>query len=77
MADDARASAPVRDTAPARLAELADLLGGESSRSKRFLGGLVVGALAGAALAGATVLSRRLSALHGGEPPHPPRAGSS
>ena len=41
-----------------RLAELADLLGGESSRSRRFLGGLVIGALAGAAIAGAA--ARRL-----------------
>jgi len=59
MPDGTRLPAPVRDTAPARLAELADLLGGESSRSKRFLGGLVVGALAGAAVAGASVLARR------------------
>jgi hypothetical protein len=59
MPDDTRLRVPVRDTAPARLAELADLLGGESSRSKRFLGGLVVGALAGAALAGASALARR------------------
>jgi hypothetical protein len=59
MPDETRLPAPIRDTAPARLAELADLLGGESSRSKRFLGGLVVGALAGAALAGASVLARR------------------
>ena len=59
MPDETRLPAPVRDTAPARLAELADLLGGESSRSKRFLGGLVVGALAGAALAGASLLARR------------------
>ena len=59
MPDDTRLPAPVHDTAPARLAELADLLGGESSRSKRFLGGLVVGALAGAAVAGASFLTRR------------------
>ena len=58
MPDDSRVPTPVRDTAPARLAELADLLGGESSRSKRFLGGLVVGALAGAAVAGITALRR-------------------
>jgi len=44
---------------PARLAELADLLGGESARSRRFLGGLVVGALAGAAVAGTAALARR------------------
>ena len=59
MPDDTRLPAPVRDTAPARLTELADLLGGESSRSKRFLGGLVVGALAGAAMAGLAALRRR------------------
>ncbi len=59
MPDDTRLPAPVHDTAPARLAELADLLGGESSRSKRFLGGLVVGALAGAAMAGIAALRRR------------------
>ena len=59
MPDDTRLTTTVRDTAPARLAELADLLGGESSRSKRFLGGLIVGALAGAAVAGAGFLARR------------------
>ena len=59
MPDETRVPAPVRDTAPARLAELADLLGGESSRSKRFLGGLVVGALAGAAVAGIAALRRQ------------------
>ena len=41
------------ETAPARLVELAELLGGESQRSRRFLGGLIIGALAGAALVGA------------------------
>jgi hypothetical protein len=34
------------------LADLAELLGGESDRSRRLLGGLAVGALAGAAVAG-------------------------
>ena len=57
--EETRLPVPVRDTAPVRLAELADLLGGESSRSKRFLGGLVVGALAGAALAGIEALRRQ------------------
>ena len=76
MSDETRLPAPVRDTAPARLAEIADLLGGESGRSKRFLGGLIVGALAGAAMAGATVLSRRLSTHHGDEPRGGPGAGS-
>ena len=72
MPDDSRLRAPVRDTAPARLAELADLLGGESSRSKRFLGGLVVGALAGAAVAGASFLARRRGADADDPPPPTP-----
>ena len=46
-------------TAPARLVELADLLGGESTRSRKFLGGLVIGALVGAAVAGTAALARR------------------
>jgi hypothetical protein len=58
MTDDPKLPVIRTDTAPARLADLADLLGGESSRSRRFLGGLVIGALAGAAIAGAA--SRRL-----------------
>ena len=58
MTDDRR-RAPTADTAPAGLVALADLLGGESSRSKRFLGGLVAGALVGAALAGTSMLRRR------------------
>jgi hypothetical protein len=41
------------------LADLADLLGGESDRSRRFLGGLIAGALVGAAVAGAALLRRR------------------
>ena len=49
-----------RDVAPAGsgmapggpLSGLADLLGGESDRSRRFLGGLIAGALVGAAIAG-------------------------
>ena len=75
MPDDSRLPAPVRDTAPARLAELADLLGGESSRSKRFLGGLVVGALAGAAVAGASFLTRRRSVDADDPPSTSPTAG--
>ena len=59
MTDDTKRPAISADTAPARLAELAELLGGESSRSKRFLGGLVVGALAGAAIAGAVAARLR------------------
>ena len=41
------------------LADLAELLGGDTPRSRRFLGGLVVGALVGAALAGGSLLRRR------------------
>jgi hypothetical protein len=41
------------------LADLADLLEGEGERSRRFLGGLVAGALVGAAVAGAVLLRRR------------------
>ncbi|HET7829804.1 MAG TPA: hypothetical protein VFL03_09590 [Candidatus Limnocylindrales bacterium] len=58
MTDDRR-HAPTADSAPAALVALADLLGGESSRSKRFLGGLVAGALVGAALAGTSFLRSR------------------
>ncbi len=59
-----KASGPpnVRFTGPrplGGLADLAELLAGESPRSRRFLGGLVVGALAGAALAGASLLRRK------------------
>jgi len=34
------------------VADLVELLGGESGRSRRFLGGIVAGALLGAAMAG-------------------------
>jgi hypothetical protein len=57
MPDERRAS--VRGAVPARLVDLADLVGGESSRSRRFLGGLIIGALAGAAVAGAGLVNRR------------------
>lgn len=58
---DARSTLPVPspDTVPARLTELAELLGGESTRSRTFLGGLVLGALAGAALAGSLAARRK------------------
>ena len=42
----------------ASLAELAELLNGESAGSKRFLGGLALGALVGAAIAGSTIWQR-------------------
>jgi hypothetical protein len=41
------------------LADLAELLGGESARSRKFLGGLVIGALVGAAVAGGSLVRRR------------------
>jgi hypothetical protein len=59
VGDDPKAP-QTRDAAPAAVVALADLLGGESSRSKRFLGGIVAGALVGAAVAGSSLLRRRL-----------------
>jgi hypothetical protein len=59
MPDAPERPAPGPETVPARLAELAELLGGESPRSRRFLGGLVIGALAGAAAVGLAALARR------------------
>jgi hypothetical protein len=41
------------------LAALAELLGGESQRSRTFLGGLVIGALVGAAVAGGSFIRHR------------------
>jgi hypothetical protein len=41
------------------LAEVAELLGGDSQRSRRFLGGLIAGALVGAAFAGSVLVRRR------------------
>lgn len=40
------------------LADLLDLVGGDSARSRRFLGGVVAGALLGAAIAGSALLRR-------------------
>lgn len=47
-----------RDTAGPVVDALSELLGGESPRSRRFLGGLVAGALVGAAIAGSTIWRR-------------------
>ena len=57
-----RPSVPERSTAPrplGGLGDLAELLGGDSDRSRRFLGGIAVGALVGAAVAGAAFMRRR------------------
>jgi len=48
------------------LAELAELMGGESPASRRFLRGLALGALVGAAIAGSRIWARR------GQPPARP-----
>lgn len=53
MTDSSKRPVVSVETAPVRLTELAELLGGESQRSRKFLGGLILGALAGAALVGA------------------------
>ena len=51
--------ATVAPSTPGGLVDLVELLGGESDRSRRFLGGLIAGALVGAALAGSALLRRR------------------
>ena len=58
MANDTTPEVGPRRTGPdtrplGGLADLADLLGGESARSRRLLGGLAAGGLVGAAVAGA------------------------
>jgi hypothetical protein len=61
MADDER-PVPSRSTSPrplGGLGDLAELLGGDSERSRKFLGGIAVGAMVGAAIAGAAVMRRR------------------
>ena len=61
MADDQR-PVPSRPTGPrplGGLGDLAELLGGDSDRSKKFLGGIAVGAMVGAAIAGAALVRRR------------------
>ncbi len=60
MAGD-RPGAPIKIDGPrplGSLADLSDLLGGDSNRSRKFLGGLIAGALIGAAIAGTTMLRR-------------------
>jgi hypothetical protein len=62
MTDDDRTPIPIRQTGPrplGALADLAELLAGETPGSKRFLRGLVVGGLVGAAVAGGSLLRRR------------------
>ncbi len=55
-----RAAARVAGPRPlGAITDLAELLGGESRRSRRFLGGLVIGGLVGAAIAGTSLLGRR------------------
>ena len=58
--EDELAERPVTYRGPVQgLADLAELLGGESKDSKRFLRGLALGALVGAAVAGSTIWQRR------------------
>jgi hypothetical protein len=51
--------APSPSSTPDPFAAVAELLGGETQRSRRFLGGLIAGALVGAAVAGSVLVRRR------------------
>jgi hypothetical protein len=68
--DDAGLPDPIfRSTSPrplGGLGDLAELLGGDTDRSRRFLGGIAVGAMVGAAIAGAALMRRRRGT---GDPP--------
>ena len=61
--DDRLPAIPPRRDGPrpmgSSLADLSELLGGDTNRSRQFLGGLIAGALVGAAIAGTTLLRRR------------------
>lgn len=65
MTDDERRPAPRASDLPigprplGGLADLAELLGGETTGSRRFLAGVVAGAVVGAVLAGGSLLRRR------------------
>ena len=57
--DDPEARGDVGYRTPLQgLADLAELMSGESAGSRRFLGGLALGALVGAAIAGSTIWQR-------------------
>ncbi|MHB8959345.1 MAG: hypothetical protein ACYDAN_06940 [Candidatus Limnocylindrales bacterium] len=56
--DDGRAAAG-RAELPAPIAEALELLAGETATSRTFLGGVVLGALVGAAVAGASLWRHR------------------
>ena len=57
---ESAASVPVQGPRPlGALADLAELLAGETPASRRFLRGLLAGALVGAAVAGSSLLRRR------------------
>lgn len=49
----------IEELLPPQVAEALDLLAGESTTSRSFVGGLVLGALVGAAIAGSSALRHR------------------